>query len=363
MRRSRTRLALAAGTALLAAPATAATLFMGSYPDSIVVFDEGRAAIVDELKLETGLPTSIQMAQDGQRIYVTTITTSGIEVIDVASRQVINSFSLNAGNTKYRFWGGVPDPTGRYFYTILTRIEKGLDRYTVSEPLYAEIDLKQRRIVRTEPVAEEDVRARRTRGTFKVSDDGEYLYIFGEQIVIVDIAELAVVERLDLARPEGTAFEDVGFGGTLDTIEVAGEYVALFNATDPYIHNEVFGIARYDLDSRRFDFTPVGPAPDSMAGLQVTPDGRTAYTVVTTDDLGNKRCEFWRMSLPENTVEQRAEFQCRSRFRFGLSGDGTQLYIYGASYDIEVYDGQSLQLVDTWDLERDTTGAGMVVVR
>lgn len=348
---------------LTAGPGAAATLLMGSYPDSIIVFDEGRRAVTGSVTLKTGLPTSMQMSDDGRFVYVTTITTSGIEVIDAASRRVVNSFSLNTGNTRYRFSGGAPDPTGRYFYTVLTRIDKGLDRYTIGKPQYAVIDLEQQKIVRTAEVEKEDDRQNGGRGAFKVSPDGKHLYVFGRKIIVVDIEQLKAVDRIDLAKPEGTALENVGFGGSLDTVAVAGHHVALFNATDPYVHNEVFGIARFDLDSRRFDFTPIGPAPETMAGLQVTPDGRFAYTVSTTGQYGNKRCEFWRFNLADNTVLGKGEFQCRSRFRFGLSGDGRKLYIYGASYDIEVYDAQTFKLERTWDLEKDTTGAGMVILR
>jgi DNA-binding beta-propeller fold protein YncE len=346
-----------------AAQAGAATLFMGSYPDSIVLFDEEKGAATGTLKLETGLPVSLQASGDKRRIYVTTITTSGIEVIDTATRKVINKFSLNDGATRYRFFGGTPDPTGQFFYTVVTRIDKGIDKYTVGKPQYAVVDLKARKIIRTADVPSEDERAGGGRAAYKVSPDGKFLYVFGKKILIVNTADLSTVDRVDLAKPEGTGLERVGFGGTLDAIEVDGQYVSLFNAADPYVHNKVFGIARFDLNNRRFDFQPIGPAPETMAGLQVAPGGKEAWTVVTTGKYGNKRCEFWRFDLSENKVLAKSEFECRSRFRFGLSSDGSKLYIYGASYDIEVYDAKTLKLEKTWDLGQDTTGAGLVIVQ
>jgi hypothetical protein len=59
----------------------------------------------------------------------------------------------------------------------------------------------------------------------------------------------------------------------------------------------------------------------------------------------------------------KAEFHCRSRFTFGMSGDGTKLYIYGASYDIEVYDAKTMKLERTWDLQADATMAGLLILR
>ncbi len=360
----RLRAALAAVCALAALPAPAATLFMGSYPDSLLVFDEGKGAVTEQIKLATGLPTSMQLSDDGKRIYVTTITTSGIEVLDTATHKIVNKFSLNDATTRYRFWGGAPDPTGRYFYTVVTKIDKKIDRYEISKPLYSVIDLKLQKIVRTAEIDKEDEKAGGGyRAGYKVSGDGKFLYVFGDKVIIVDTATLKAVDRIDLSRPEGTGLENVGFGGTLDAVRTPGQYVSLFNASDPYIHSKTFGVARFDLNSRRFDFTPIGPAPAAMAGLQVTPDGKEAYTVVTNGTLGNKRCEFWRFDLTTNAVLDKAEFPCRSRFRLGMSLDGRKLYIYGASYDIEVYDARTLKHETTWDLGNDSTGAGMVAVQ
>src|SRR5947208_15622839 len=78
------------------AVAPAATLFLGAYPDSIIVFDEAKGQIVDRIHLDTGLPTSMRLSQDRKKIYVTTNDHSGVDVRDVAEHKVINRFVLNA---------------------------------------------------------------------------------------------------------------------------------------------------------------------------------------------------------------------------------------------------------------------------
>src|SRR5215468_12375937 len=93
----------------------AATLFMGAYPDSLIVFDEGKGQIVDRIHLDTGLPTSMRLSQDRKTIYVITNDHSGVEVIDVDTHKVTNHFVLNTATKRYRFNGGVPDPDGKVF--------------------------------------------------------------------------------------------------------------------------------------------------------------------------------------------------------------------------------------------------------
>jgi hypothetical protein len=110
------------------------------------------------------------------------------------------------------------------------------------------------------------------------------------------------------------------------------------------------------------DFNPIGPAPASMTGLQVSPDKKNAWAVVSTGAQGNKRCEFWHFDVTTDKVLERSEFSCKSRFSFGMSTNGKKLYIYGASFEIEVFDAATMKYERTWDLNNDITGAGMIQV-
>ncbi|HQS97367.1 MAG: hypothetical protein B7X90_03730 [Novosphingobium sp. 17-62-19] len=355
--------ALAAGIV----PAQASTLFMGSYPDKMLVLDEATGAVKDRLTLASGLPTSMRISNDQKKIYVTTITTSGIEVIDTATKKVVNSFSLNTPTTRYRFNGGVPDPSGKFFYTTLQKFEKLQDRWLVSPHMFAVIDLTKKAVTRTANVPDEDSRNPNAgwRTNYMMSNDGKTLFLISDKVRVLDTASLTVKERLEVSKPEATGIEGVSFGGGVEALRNPSEYVSMFTAQDPYIRNKVYGVGRFNLATKAFDFHPIGPAPvgGGMAGLQVSKDMKEGWTVVTQEKVGNKRCEFWHLDLTTNLVKNKAEFPCRTRFQFGMSGDGTMLYIYGASYDIEMYDAQTLQHIKTVDLGNDTTGAGMIITQ
>lgn len=348
-----------------ASTAHAAQLFMGGYPDSIIVFDDRDGSLIDRIPLTTGLPTSLRLSADRKLIYVTTNTRSGIEVIDVKTRKVINRFALNSETLRYRFNGGVADPSGKLFYTVATKIEKKLDRFEVEKPKFTVIDLEKKEVVKTFDMAEEDENL--LRGGFgrqgsEISADGKFLYQFGDKVIILDTADFKVVDRIQLARPALDGLDNGSFGSALDTISEPGHFVSVFNAADPIVHNRVFGVGRFELNTRKFTFTPVGPAPASMTGLQVAPNKRDAYAVVTTGMYGNRRCEFWHLDMTNNVMRNKSEFACKSRFSFGMSADGRKLYIYGASFDLEVYNTATLRLERTWDLHNDVTGAGMIVI-
>src|SRR5579864_1036792 len=281
---------------LSCAAAQGATLFMGAYPDSVIVFDEGKGQVVEKIPLVTGLPTAMRLSLDRKKIYVTTNDHSGLEVIDVATRKVINHFVLNTPTKRYRFNSGVADPQDKVFYTVTTEMNKLNDRYEIGKLKYTVIDLAQQKVVKTTDIAKEDENANANsygRSSFEISPDGKYLYQFRDKVVILSADDFKVVDRIDLAKPEFADMENIGFGGLLDSISEPGQHISLFNSADPIVHNRVFGIARFDLSTRHVNFTPIGPAPTGMAGLQVAPDKKTAYTIVANGLHGNTRCEFW----------------------------------------------------------------------
>ena len=351
---------------LSAAAAYGGTLFLGAYPDAVIVFDEAKGRIVDRIRLETGLPTSLRLSQNKQKIFVTTNDHAGVEVIDVATHKVLNHFVLDNGNKRYRFNGGVPDPEGKLLYAVTTEITKQVDRYEIGKAKYTVIDLEQQKIARVADLAPEDERGAGggggRGGGMQISPDGKYLYQFRDSVVVVNTSDFKVVERIPLSKPELPGIEQISFGGQLDSIAEPGSYVSVFNSSDPVVHSRQFGIGRFDLNTRKIDFAAIGPAPAGMSGLHVAPDKKSAYTIVSNGTHGNKRCEIWAFDLADNHISRTAEAPCRTRFTFGMSADGKKLYMYGAGFEIEVYDTATLKYERTWDLNNDTTMAGMVVL-
>ena len=342
------------------AAASAGTLYMGAYPNAVLVIDEAQGKIVDRIPLTTGLPSQLRLSQDRKKIFVTTLDHSGIEIIDIATHKVLDKFTLNSETKRYRLGGGAPDPDGKLIYTTTTEIDKQADRYEIGKPKYTVIDVAQHKIARTVDIPREDENANGggRGGPFEVSPDGKYLYQFRDKVIILNTSDFKEVERIELSKPELPSMETVGFGGLLDSLNTTpGERVTLFNSTDPIVHNRVFGIGRFDMSSRHFSFTPIGPAPAAMSGFHVAPDKKAAYTIISNGTHGNKRCEFWAFDLGTNRIARTAEVPCRSRFSFGMSTDGKKLYIYGAGFEIEIYDAATLKYERTIDLNNDVTGS------
>jgi hypothetical protein len=349
----------------LCAAAYGGTLYLPAYPSTVIVVDEATGQVVDRIPLTTGTPLGLRLSSDHKRVYVDTVDHNGIEVIDVATRKVVNQVVLNTSTKQFRFLTGTPDPQGKLYYTVTEEITQFPEHFDVGKPKYTIVDLEQKKIVKTVEIPKEEEAANPREpggGWMTVSPDGKYIYQFGKKITILQASDFKVIDHIDLQKPEAPGMENIQFGSDLDLFNEPGEHTSLFISSDPIVHKKVFGFARFNLGTRQMDFTPIGPTPGRMSRLQVTPDKKLAYTVVMTGSHGTKSCEFWAFDLATDRITQKQEVPCRTRFSFGISADGKKLYFYGAGYQIEVYDAATRKLEKTWDLHVDVAMGGIAVL-
>ena len=354
------RCALTCLTLLLAAKSSPAAdtssqlIFFGTWPHHVVVFDSAQEKIVDNIDLKTDVPRTLILSPDRKKIYASTLNDNAIVTIDVATRKVLSSFTLNQGNQNVRLVGLAPDPAGNYLYAIATIISKKKDHYDVDPAKFVVIDLAAKKITRTAAFPpDEGTFGFRT--TIKLSPDGKVLYLFRENILAFDTTEFKLLKKIDLAKPQVPDMENLSVNLLDDPNELPGKITSVFNAADGIIHRRVFGIGTVDLSNLSFDFTPIAPAPGTMTPLFLTPDRKTGYTVSITGDPGNRRCEFWAFDIASRKLIRSREFDGRTRFSFGLSADGTKLLIYGAGYQITVYDATTFEERSDVDVPGDMT--------
>ncbi len=81
--------------------------------------------------------------------------------------------------------------------------------------------------------------------------------MFGSSVTVLKAEDFSEVEKIDLELPGGLPMENLGLGGLIEALSDPEQRVSIFNYSDPIVHNRVFGLARFDLNKRKFDFTPI----------------------------------------------------------------------------------------------------------
>lgn len=348
-------------TLLLTLAADPTLLYVGGWPKDLIVIDEAKMAVVDHIKLQTDVARSLWLTGDKKKLIAATVRDSGIETIDLATRKVVDSFSLGTATKKVRLGGGALDPTDRFLYLSITGAEKKIDRWEVDKPKFAVVDLVEKKITRSVEIPKEAA-SFGGRGQLKVSPDGKSLWAFRDNIYIFDTTDFKLVETIELARPTFPGMESIFLSPADDPHDTPGMMTAIFNSSDPVVHKRMWGIAHINLNTRKIDFTPVGPAVQGMAGLRLSPDRKTGYSVTIAGEHGDRLTEFVVIDMTAPKIVKRAIFAGRTRFTLGLTTDGTRLIIYGAGNTIEMYDAKTLQLVKDLDVAADMTSPLVAVI-
>jgi DNA-binding beta-propeller fold protein YncE len=329
-------------------------IYLATWPHSIRVVDVGQQKVVDTIELPTDIARVLVLSPDKTKLYASTLRDNSIVTVDLKTRKVLGCFSLNGQTETDRLSGLTIDPSGKYLYSIVTTISKKLDHFEIGDPKFVAIDLEAKKITRRGDFPKDEQPG--GRALLRVSPDGKFLYVFRQTILVVNISDFKLSKKIELSSPVAPpGMENLSLSVLDDPNEQPGKVMSIFNASDPYVHREIFGIAEIDLATQSFELTPIGPAATSIQPLMLTPDRKLGYTVAVNGTHGDRVTEFWVFDMQTKKLINKREFIGRTRLNFGMSADGKKLLIYNAGFQVEVYDAKTLALENTINLQGDTT--------
>src|SRR5271170_6467691 len=134
------------------------TIYLGGRPSHIAIIDEATEKVIGEIHMKTGTPSEIELSQDKKRFYCEDMSFENIEIVDIASRQVIDNFKLSEGNKKARIFGFEADPLNRFMIIMTKTATKQPDRWEISAPTLQLYDLTDHKTIRTIPWRSEERR-------------------------------------------------------------------------------------------------------------------------------------------------------------------------------------------------------------
>ncbi len=323
------------------------TLIIGSYPKQFWIIDEATEKVVGTIPFSSGIPRRTTLSRDGKRFYTVEAAMEKVEIIDIASRKTVDTFTLSEGNKKVRIRGLEPDPLHRFVMMVTVAATKQPDRFEISPPTLVQYDLKEHKIVRTIPWPKDE---ERQFANIMFSPDGKLMYLFTEQdALIYETTNFTQVDTWDLSRPVEEGFGRIEFGSRDAFNDEPGFYTGLFNVSDPVQHRRTMGIGRVNLAAKTVDFYTLGPATPLQFAM--APGRKVGYGLF--EDIG--RYEFWKFDLEHKKLAGRTEFNGRPRMGLKTSSNGKVLYIYVAGNTIDLYDAETYQYLRTITLEGDMT--------
>ncbi len=325
------------------------TLYIGGRPNKIFIVDEATEKVSGEIPLKIGAPIDLTLSEDRKRFYLVNIAFEDVEIVDIPSKQVIDTFRLSEGNKKTRIFGMEPDPLNRYVILLVKTATKLTDRFEIGPPTMYQYDLKEHKILRTIPWPDNE---ERDGMGMRFSPDGKLFYLFGNDILAYDTTNFKQVDKWELSRPIEEGFGRINFGFPTDLNEEPGFYTSIFNVQDAVQNRRIMGIARVNLAKKDVDFYPLGPA-SGVGNFSLAPGRKWGYGLHS--EIG--KYEFWSFDLEHRKLGPHAEFAGRPRMAMRTSSNGKVLYIYQAGNTIDLYEAATYKYLRTISLDADgTTG-------
>lgn len=327
-----------------AAETNGSKIYVSGRPSRIEILDEATGKKLSEITLKTGSATRMNLSSDHKHFYLLNSNLEDMEVVDIASKQVTDTFRLSEGNKKVRIRSFEADPTNSFIVLLTKAATKMSDHFEIGPSTLLQYDLKQHKVIRTIPWPKGE---EREFAGLKFSPDGKLLYLFGEDIIIFDTKDFKEVDKWELSRPFEDGLGRIGLNPSDDFYDEPGYFTGMFSVQDPVQNRRIMGIARVNLGLKSVDFYALGPA----TGLQfaLAPGRKVAYGV--HEEIG--RYEFWSFDLEGRKIAKRQEFAGRPRMALKTSSNGKLLYIYQAGATIDVYDSATFQFLRTMDLDMD----------
>lgn len=321
-------------------------IYIGSYANKIYKVSESTMRIVDSIPSSIGIPTGLLLSANHKRLYVTEPRNEKFEVIDLATKKSVDTFTLSDEDRRVMLWGANVDPKERFAVLLIKTYQKKNDRWVIGKPTMVKYDLARKVVTDTIPwpTGEE-----REFSQILFSPNGDLMYFFGRDILIYDTQTLKQVDRWELGRSLDEGMGRFNFGFPEDVFEEPGFYTGLFQVSDPVQHRSLMGVARVDLVRRQVDVFTLGPSEPMRFAL--APGKKRAYGLRAS--IGNY--EFWSFDLESRRVIGKTQFKGRPRMGLSVSSNGKYIYIHTAGPTIDLYDTETFKLVRTVDLGADMT--------
>lgn len=327
---------LAAAFPAVAAAVEPRVLLVGVWPNRLRFFDETTEEVVGEMQLRYGAITNVfgsDRTPDFRRFFFVTDRMEAVEVVDIASRTVVDEVKLSSPERRVRMYGAAPDAAGKVLYITVEAVGMEVDRFIPETVDVVRYDLESHRILASFPLPPE-IEPLSLPPLLRPAPDGKSLYVLAQDIFRLDVETHQVVDRIELSKPMQAGYGAGGLG-FIPFEASPGILYGFYRSPDPVLKKTMFGVTRVDLERREVSSFDVSPDVN-VEWFSVSPDGKRAYGGM--GDMVAVDLESRKLVARKEGVEQG-----RQNTVIVVSGDGTKLFVGGVGPLIHVYDATTLE--------------------
>jgi hypothetical protein len=320
----------------IAAAVEPRVLLVGVWPNRLRFFDESTEEPIAEMQLRYGAVTNVfgsDRTPDFRRFFFVTDRMEAVEVVDIASRTVVDEVKLSSPERRVRMYGAAPDAAGKVLYLTVDAVGMEVDRFLPENVDVVRYDLENHRILESFSLPSE-IEAPMLPPLLRPAPDGKTLYVLSQNIYVLDLETHQIADKIDFSKPRAPGYGAPGMASA--PFEASpGILYGFYRSPDPVLGKTMFGISRVDLGRR--EVTTFDVSTDvNVEWFTLSPDGRRAYAGM--GDMVAVDLETRRILARKEGVERG-----RQNTAMVVSSDGTKLFVGGVGPLIQVYDAQTLE--------------------
>lgn len=292
----------------------------------IQVIDGDTDAIVADIAVD-GWIRAAQFSADKKFLYVVA-KRHLVHKIDLAANEVVSTVDINRGGWERFIYGFELGANGKSAYVNLLarRTEKG--EAVVAEPMLAEIDLDNGRILR-------DIEVPWGSATLTSVKNASSIFVVGKDIVKVDVSgkEMKVTGTYPMFEKQWNFLPFWSY-----TMENGGVFMA------NYYTPEIMGLLSIDTHTGEIVDTPLDGPPVFAYSVIRSPDTKKAYAVMDDLTVIDLQSRSYGPIIPVPTG---------TCYGINVSSDGKKIYVSGAGATTTIFSAESLKPIKVLQMETD----------
>ena len=340
--------------------------YMRTWPGGLIQFDPATDTVVKSLANKHGLGYDCDLTYDKKRFVMITGQRSFVEVVDVATMEIIDEQSFEEQGFIVRVSDIREQPGGERWYVKVDKVEKKLDQFVIKEPEWIDYDVKEHKAGKRMKELPKAIR----RGA-RVSPDGTKWHVFDKDLTILDPKTLDEIGKIELSKPMYSGLGPISIRGD-DFFENKNPdaYRFMYTMRDPVNKNRTMcGLVDIDIAGMKIGRVVEWGAAPRAGNLHYTQDHRLgvgqARSMERRSQADGRDPEITLYSFDLETGKKIKEtrVEVRNGLSIGaISPDGSKIYLDGRGNQLVVYD-RDHKYLKTIELPGDSDGQIMTVTQ
>ena len=194
-------------------------MYIGTYKGEIEIYDEATEKMVDKIAAQDRDSALAHAVAGSHALLRAELAVRGDRDHRHRLAQDHRQLQADRGNKHIRVNSLQPDPSNKFLILLYRTATKLVDRWEIGPPTIQQYDLTTHQFTRTIPWPKGE---ERESVNMRLGPDGKHLFIFGDEVTVLETANFTEVESWPFAAPTEPGLGRINLGPSHDFYDPPG---------------------------------------------------------------------------------------------------------------------------------------------